>query len=168
MVASPDDPQVRSAFERLADEEKASMRDYLKTNGRSLSEKFNLTMTPARIDIVASYYSKSVVDTGNAIRHIKACYDEIKKIELYFYKSHDINIVLEEDAIDFLMEMIVESAFELKDVYPKLNNHFEHGLKLVREKTGRSRFFINRNALLNPEEHIRTLITTTPALKDIP
>jgi len=168
MVASPDDPQVRSAFERLADEEKASMRDYLKTNGRSLSEKFNLTMTPARIDIVASYYSKSVVDTGNAIRHIKACYDEIKKIELYFYKSHDINIVLEEDAIDFLMEMIVESAFELKDVYPKLNNHFEHGLKLVREKTGRSRFFINRNALLNPEEHIRNLITATPALKDIP
>jgi ATP-dependent Clp protease ATP-binding subunit ClpX len=52
MVASPDDPQVRSAFERLADEEKASMRDYLKTNGRSLSEKFNLTMTPARIELL--------------------------------------------------------------------------------------------------------------------
>jgi len=168
MLAAPDDPQVRSAFERLADEEKASIRDYLKANGRSLSEKFSLTMTPARIDIVASYYSKHVVDTGSAIRHIKACYDEIKNTELYFYKNHDINIVLEEDAIDFLMEMIVESAFELKDVYAKLNNHFELGLKLVREKTGRSRFFINRNALLSPEEYIRTLITTTPALKDTP
>jgi endopeptidase Clp ATP-binding regulatory subunit ClpX len=168
MVASPEDPQVRSAFERLADEEKASIRDYLKANGKHLAEKFSLTMTPARVDIVASYYSKNVVDTGSAVRHIKACYDEIKNIELYFYKNHDINIVLEEDAIDFLMEMIVESAFELKDVYPKLNNHFEHGLKLVREKTGRSRFFINRNALLNPEEYIRNLITTTPALKDKP
>jgi hypothetical protein len=168
MVASPEDPQVRSAFERLADEEKASIRDYLKANGKHLAQKFSLTMTPARDDIDASYYSKNVVDTGSAVRHIKACYDEIKNIELYFYKNHDINIVLEEDAIDFLMEMIVESAFELKDVYPKLNNHFEHGLKLVREKTGRSRFFINRNALLNPEEYIRNLITTTPALKDKP
>jgi ATP-dependent Clp protease ATP-binding subunit ClpX len=168
MLAAPDDPQVRSAFERLADAEKASIRDYLKANGRSLSEKFSLTMTPARIDIVASYYSKHVVDTGSAIRLIKACYDEIKNTELYFYKNHDINIVLEEDAIDFLMEMIVESAFELKDVYAKLSNHFELGLKLVREKTGRSRFFINRNALLNPEEYIRTLITTTPPLKDTP
>jgi endopeptidase Clp ATP-binding regulatory subunit ClpX len=168
MVASPDDPRVRSAFERLADEEKASIRDYLKANGKNLAEKFSLTMTPARIDIVASYYSKNVVDTGSAVRHIKACYDEIKNIELYFYKNHDINIVLEEDAIDFLMEMIVESAFELKDVYPKLNNHFEHGLKLVREKTGRSRFFVNRNALLNPEDYIRTLITTTQALRDKP
>jgi hypothetical protein len=123
-------------------------------------------MTPARIDIVASYYAKDVVDTINAVRHIKACYDEIKNVELYFYKNHDINIVLEEDAIDFLMEMIVESAFELKDVYPRLNSHFEHGFKLVREKTGRSRFFVNRSALLNPEEYIRNLIAPTPASKD--
>jgi hypothetical protein len=125
-------------------------------------------MTPERMDIVASYYSKNVMDTGSAVRHIKACYDEIKNIELYFYKHHDINIVLEEDAIDFLMEMIVESAFELKDVYPKLNNHFEHGLKLVRERTGRNRYFINRNALINPEDYIRTLITTAPPIQDKP
>ena len=58
--------------------------------------------------------------------------------------------------------MIVESALELKDVYPWLNSHFEHGLKLVREKTGRSRFFIGRSALLSPEEYIRTMITATP------
>ncbi|MGE5255559.1 MAG: AAA family ATPase [Hyphomicrobiales bacterium] len=162
MVGPPDDPAVRSAFERLADEEKASIREYLKSNRKSLSEKYSLTMTPERMDIVASYYSKNVMDTGSAVRHIKACYDEIKNIELYFYKNHDINIVLEEDAIDFLMEMIVESAFELKDVYPKLNSHFEHGLKLVREKTGRNRFFINRNALINPEDYVRTLITAPP------
>jgi endopeptidase Clp ATP-binding regulatory subunit ClpX len=168
MVATPDDPAARSAFECLADEERASIRDYLKANRKSLAEKYSLTMTPARIDIVASYYSKKVMDTGSAVRHIKACYDEIKNIELYFYKNHDINIVLEEDAIDFLMEMIVESAFELKDVYPKLNNHFEHGLKLVRERTGRNRFFINRSALMNPEDFIRTLIKTTPPLQDKP
>jgi endopeptidase Clp ATP-binding regulatory subunit ClpX len=168
MLATPDDPAARGVFERLADEERDSIRDYLKASRKSLAEKYSLTMTPARIDIVASYCSKNVMDTGSAVRHIKACYDEIKNIELYFYKNHDINIVLEEDAIDFLMEMIIESAFELKDVYPKLNNHFEHGLKLVRERTGRSRFFINRNALMNPEDYIRTLITSTPPAQDQP
>jgi endopeptidase Clp ATP-binding regulatory subunit ClpX len=164
MLAAPEDPHWRGAFERLKDEEKASIRDYLHANRKGLSEKFSLTMTPARIDLVASYYVKQVMDTGSAVRHIKSCYDEIKNVELYFFKNHDINIVLEEDAIDFLMEMIVESAFELKDVYPRLNAHFEYGLKLVREKTGRSRFFISRNALLNPEEYVRTLITATPTV----
>jgi endopeptidase Clp ATP-binding regulatory subunit ClpX len=163
MRSIPDDPAWRNTYERLADEEKACIKDYLQANRRGLSDKFSLTMTPARIDIVASYYVKHVLDTGSAIRHIKSCYDEIKNAELYFFKNHDINMVLEEDAIDFIMEMIVESAFTLKDVYPRLNAHFEHGLKLVREKTGRSRFFISRNALLNPEDYIRAMITAAPA-----
>ncbi len=119
-------------------------------------------MTPARIDIVAAYYSKNIVDTGSAVKRIKSYYDEIKNVELYFFKNHDINIVLEEDAIDFIMEMLVENTLEFKDVYPRLNNHFEHGLKLVRDKSGRSRFFITRSALLDPEEYIRGLIKTTP------
>ena len=163
MRSTPDDPAWRKTYERLADEEKASIQDYLQANRKGLSEKFSLTMTPTRIDIVASYYVKHVLDTGSAIRHVKTCYDEIKNTELYFFKNHDINIVLEEDAIDFLMEMIVESTFELKDVYPRLNAHFEHGLKLVREKTGRSRFFISRNSLINPEDYIRAMITAAPA-----
>jgi endopeptidase Clp ATP-binding regulatory subunit ClpX len=163
MRSTPEDPTWRKTYERLADEEKASIQDYLQANRKGLSEKFSLTMTPTRIDIVASYYVKHVLDTGSAIRHVKTCYDEIKNAELYFFKNHDINMVLEEDAIDFLMEMIVESTFELKDVYPRLNAHFEHGLKLVREKTGRSRFFISRNALINPEDYIRAMITAAPA-----
>jgi hypothetical protein len=110
---------------------------------------------------------KNILDTGSAVRRIKSCYDEIKNAELYFFKNHDINLVLEEDAIDFLMEMVVESAFELRDVYPRLNAHFEYGLKLVREKTGRNRFFISRNTLLNPEEYIREMLASH-SLKDMP
>jgi endopeptidase Clp ATP-binding regulatory subunit ClpX len=163
MLATPDAPSWRATFARLADEEKTSIRTYLQANRKGLCEKYGLTMTPARIDIVASYYVKHVLDTGSAVRLIKSCYDEIKNVELYFFKNHDLNMVLEEDAIDFLMEMIVESTLELKDVYPRLNAHFEHGLKLVREKTGRSRFFIGRNALINPEDYIRAMITAAPA-----
>jgi endopeptidase Clp ATP-binding regulatory subunit ClpX len=164
LQAAPEAPHWRSAFERLTDEEKASIRDYLHANRKGLSEKFGLTMTPARIEIAAACCVKHVMDTGSAVRYVKGCYDEIKNAELYFFKNHDINIVLEEDAIDFLMEIIVETDFEPKDVYPRLNAHFEYGLKLVREKTGRSRFFISRNALLNPEEYVRTLITAAPTV----
>lgn len=69
-----------------------------------------------------------------------------------------MNIVLEEDAIDFIIEQLIESPISLKDIYNKVNDDFEHGLKLVREKTGRNRYFITRQALLNPEDHISKLI----------
>jgi hypothetical protein len=66
---------------------------------------------------------------------------------------------LEEDAIDFIIEQLIESVVELKEVYENINRKFEHGLKLARDKTGRGRFFITRQALLDPEEYISKLIT---------
>ena len=69
-----------------------------------------------------------------------------------------MHIVLEEDAIDFIMQKLIESPVSLDDVYQKVNADFELGLKLVREKTGRNRFYITREALLNPEAYVRQLI----------
>jgi endopeptidase Clp ATP-binding regulatory subunit ClpX len=160
LLATPQDPQIRVSFERLADAERAAVRDYLQANRKLFTEKYSLTMTPARIDLAAGCYTKNVMDSGSAVRQIKSYHDDIKTVELYFFKNHDINIVLDEDAIDFIMEMLVESALAPRDVYPKLNGHFEHGLKLVREKTGRSRFLITRAALMDPEGYVRNLITT--------
>jgi len=159
LLATPQDPQTRVSFERLADAERAAVRDYLQANRKQFTEKYSLTMTPARIDLAAGCYAKNVMDSGNAVRQIKSYHDDIKSVELHFFKNHDINIVLDEDAIDFIMEMLVESALTPRDVYPKLNGHFEHGLKLVREKTGRSRFLITRAALIDPEGYVRDLIT---------
>ena len=159
LLATPQDPQTRVSFERLADAERAAMRDYLQANRKQFTEKYSLTMTPARIDLAAGCYAKNVMDSGSAVRQIKSYHDDIKSVELHFFKNHDINIVLDEDAIDFIMEMLVESALTPRDVYPKLNGHFEHGLKLVREKTGRSRFLITRAALMDPEGYVRNLIT---------
>ena len=159
LLATPQDPRTRASFERLADAERAAVRDYLQANRKLFTEKYSLTMTPARIDLAAGCYTKNVMDSGSAVRLIKSFHDDIRNVELYFFKNHDINIVLDEDAIDFIMEMLVESALTPRDVYPKINGHFEHGLKLVREKTGRSRFLITRAALMDPEGYVRNLIT---------
>jgi endopeptidase Clp ATP-binding regulatory subunit ClpX len=150
--------ETEQLFDRLLQQEKEIIREYLKENQKNLTDKYGLTMTPSRINVVATCYAKSTLDIGKVIKKIKSHYDEIKKIELYFFKNHDINIVLEDDAIDFIIEKLIESPFELKDVDEKINQDFQHGLKLAREKTNRNRFFITRQALLDPEAYVRDLI----------
>jgi hypothetical protein len=98
------------------------------------------------------------MDIGNAVARIKSCQDDIKKIELSFYQNHDINIVLEEDAIDLLIGMLVAGTTDLDAVFKRLNSDFEHGLKLVREKTGSGRFFLTRQSLEDPEAFIARLL----------
>ncbi len=149
---------TRQLFDRLLLQEKENIKEYLNENRKNLSDKYNLTMTPSRIDIVASCYAKNTLDIGKIIDKIKSHYDDVKKIELYFFKNHDINIVLEDDAIDFIIEKLIESPFELKDVIEKIDQDFQHGLKLARERTGRNRFFITREALIDPEAYVSELI----------
>lgn len=150
--------EVAKEFQRLLEEEKAFIRDYVQINSRHFSEKYGLTLTPSRIEVVANFYSTHIMDVGTVIRRIKFYYDEIKKIELYFFKNHDINIVLEEDAIDFIIEQFSTTSVNVDDFFKQLSKDFELGLKLVRDKTGRNRFFITKKALLDPENYLSELI----------
>ncbi len=152
------DPKMSSAFDHLAEEEKGLIKNYVESNLENLADKFDLTLTPARIDIVAAYYGKHPTDISRVLKRVKSFYDEIKTIELYFLKDHDINIVLEDDAIDFILAQFVNLGVKFGDVYKQLTRDFELGLKLVREKTGRNRFFLNRDALVSPESHISSLL----------
>ena len=156
--ASPDSDEISEVYEKVADEEKEFILEYMESDKKNLAEKYNLTLTRSRIDTVADFYCSHIMDIGNVFKMIKSYSDEIKEIELYFYKSHDVNIVMEEDAIDFIISQFANSPINSEDVYKKLTADFELGLKLVQEKTGRTRFFITREALLNPEAYIGNLI----------
>ena len=73
--------------------------------------------------------------------------------------KRDINVILEEDAIDFIIEQFINKTINnIDDVYKKMVNDFEFGLNLAREKTGKNRFFLTRDALIDPEKYIGEII----------
>jgi endopeptidase Clp ATP-binding regulatory subunit ClpX len=152
-------PVYQNEYDRLAEQERDHIKAYLRINRKRLSDKYSLTLTPSRMDIVASFYSRNVLDVGHVLQKVKSLYDEIKKMELSFYKKHDINIVFEDDAVDFIIEQLANPAVRIEDFERQLSVDFELGLKLVREKIGKNRFFITRKALLGPEAFISSLIT---------
>jgi hypothetical protein len=77
---------------------------------------------------------------------------------MQFLKNNGLNIVLEEDAIDYIISQWLEHPVDEDAVYKQLTTDFVHGLRLVQEKTGRSRFFITHQTLMAPEEYISGLL----------
>jgi ATP-dependent Clp protease ATP-binding subunit ClpX len=150
--------KIAKEFTRIAQDEIDALKTYLESNQTHLAAKHNLTLTPSRIELIAQHYAKKVMDVSRVVKNIKSFYDQTKQIELYFYKNHDINVVLEDDAIDYIIETGINTSVTFDDMYQKFCTDFELGLKLAREKTGRSRFYITRKALLEPEDFIRDLI----------
>jgi len=158
LMQQPPDSEMAIQFDRLTQAETEHIRNYLLENARRLSDKYNFSLTPAKIEMVAACYAGNTVDVGNAVSRIKSFHDDIKKMELSFYRNHDINIVMEDDAIDLLIDMLLDGTTDLDTIFARLNSDFEHGLKLVREKTGSGRFFLTRRAFEDPEGYIAQLL----------
>ena len=154
-----DDSRLKD-FETIAIDNKKTIKSYLTDNRTSLTNQYGLPLSPYRIDKIAEYYCNNVTEVGNAIKKIKSFYEKIKEIEIEFYNKHDINIILEEDAIDFILEKMANSEISVNDIYEKLTTDFELGLKLIREKTERNRFFLSKKALMNPENFLNQIIKT--------
>jgi ATP-dependent Clp protease ATP-binding subunit ClpX len=158
IAADPQDACLKETFEKLGGEERDLLRAYLFENRSKIAEKFNFSLTPSRIDLIARTYTDGEMDVERVIFRIKTHYEETKTLELHFLKNFGINLILEDDAIDYIIDQLVTHRISLDHYFKKLTADFEHGLKLVRDKTGRNRFFITQGALMDPERYISGLL----------
>ncbi|MEX1297805.1 MAG: AAA family ATPase [Desulfotignum sp.] len=131
---------------------------YIQENADTLSAAHGLTLTPDRCDMAARYFQAHVVEIDDAVRKIKTAYDGVKEIELEINRNMGLNLFFEEDAVDFLMIQFIEHGVSSEDILSKLHTAFYDGLNLIREKTGKSRFFLTRADLLDSEAYLNDLI----------
>lgn len=163
LAALGDPAQAETESDRhrqLMAREEEALRGYLTTHRQRFDLKYGLVLTPGRIRLVAACYVRRCSDVAGAITRVKALCDEVKQMEMAFLKSSDINIVLEQEAVDAIVESLIVEGRTIADVQRALFDDFELGLKLIHEKTGRQRFFIGRTALEAPEAYISEMIRT--------
>jgi ATP-dependent Clp protease ATP-binding subunit ClpX len=171
LAETPDHPENQTAFDRVAAQEIAAVAHYIDVNQARLGTKSTLPLTPARIQLMADYYGRHIVDIEKVIAKITSLYEKVKTIEIEFLKNNGLNIILEEEAIDYIIGQWLVHPVDMDAIYTQLTTDFVHGLRLVQKKTGRRRFFITRQGIDNPEAFISQLLrseavppTENPAL----
>ncbi|MGD9367550.1 MAG: AAA family ATPase [Desulfobacteraceae bacterium] len=158
LEANAEDPVIASSFIKIREDEVKRVERYVASNKHHLSDKYGLPLTPDRIHLIALFYSRHAVDIEGIFQKLAHLYEQTKSMEMNFLKNNGINIVLEEETIDYIIGQWLEHPVDLDAVYKKLSADFLLGLKLVHEKTGRNRFFITRQAIEDPEAFIAQLL----------
>jgi endopeptidase Clp ATP-binding regulatory subunit ClpX len=155
LETAPEDPAVVEAHREVCNEEIASVIQYIEEHKRRLEDSHHLSLTPLRIEMMAEYYRTHNIDVEMIFTQFAEFYTQIKAIETRFLKNNAISIVFEEDAVDRIIGNWLHHKVDADALYERLSTDFQYGLKLVRDKTGRTRFFISRQAIDAPEEFIR-------------
>ncbi|MBU0972688.1 MAG: AAA family ATPase [Proteobacteria bacterium] len=139
-------------------DEKTYITDYIRENWKLFSLRHGLTLSEIRCQMVAQYYSGNVMEIEDAVKQIKRFHDSVKEIELEVSKSYNLNIVFEEDAIDFILQQFIDHHATSEEILSKLYKDFYDGFNLIREKTGKNRFFLSKTALIDHETYLNDLI----------
>lgn len=156
--ANTESPEIAEAFHKIREDEVKRVESYVASNKHHLSDKYGLPLTPERIHLIALFYSKHTADIEGVFQKVAHLYEQTKTMEMSFLKNNGINIVLEEETIDYIIGQWLEHPVDLDAVYQKLSADFLLGLRLVHEKTGRNRFFITRQAIEDPEAFVAQLL----------
>jgi ATP-dependent Clp protease ATP-binding subunit ClpX len=158
LIAGINSAEWNNLYANAFNDHKDYISGYLEQNWKTLSIKHGLTLSRIRCDMVAHYFCTHVVEIEDAVMKIKRFHDNIKEIELEISKSYNLNLVFEEDAIDFLIEQFVHHQVTSEEVLTKLYDDYYDGFNLVREKTGRNRFFLSKSGLIDHETYLNDLI----------
>jgi len=131
---------------------------YIKANGKTFSTQHGITLSQIRCDMIALCFCNTVMEIEDAVKKIKKYHDSIKEIEVEVSKSYNLNIIFEEDAIDFLVEQFIRHNATTREILTKIYDNYYDGFNLIREKTGKNRFFLSKNALIDNETYLNDLI----------
>lgn len=145
-------------YEKALLDHKNYISKYIKNNSKILSVRHGLTLSQIRCDMIALYFCNNVMEIEDALKKIKNHQDSIKEIEIEVLKTYNLNIIFEEDAIDFLIEQFINHNATIQEILSKIYDNYYDGFNLIREKTGKDRFFLSKNALIDNETYLNDLI----------
>ncbi len=158
LVANKQTEKWNNIYEKAFLDHKAFISKYIKENWKTFSIRYGLTLSEIRSNLVALYFCNNIVEIEDAVKKIKKFHDSVKEIEVEVSKSYALNIVFEEDAVDFLIEQFIKHNATHEEILSKIYDDYYDGFNLIREKTGNNRFFLSKEALIDHEIYLNDLI----------
>ena len=161
------DENAEAFYERVALKEKKAIKQLIEKRQMEFLTRYGVIFGANRIDLIASQVIHKALDIQSVYEDAVRISNEIHQYERQFRKRHDLQIEFDEEAVDRITELVLDEAVEVSAICDQFSQHYEHGLKLIRDKTGMQEFLLTREAVDEPEEFLNRLIQETyRTLKD--
>ncbi len=167
LLARDSDAAITELYERVAEEEKKAIKDLIEKRRKDFLTRYGVVFGDNRVDLIASQVIHKALDIQSVYEEAVRIANQVNEFEREFGERHNIQIEFDEGAIDRITELVLEEATRVSAICERFSQNYEHGLKLIRDKTGMKEFVITREAVDEPEDFLNRLIQETyRTLKD--
>lgn len=161
LLENVEDKELKARYHRVTRQEKVELKDYIKKQKKNFPEKYKMLLKGSRRNLIV----KRVIDTGIemniVLEEILSMNEAVREYEKMFFKESGITIMFEDSAVDQLMETALKEETPIDVLCSTILRNYHHGLKLIKERNGKGKFIITKEAIRNPERFLDGLIKTS-------
>jgi endopeptidase Clp ATP-binding regulatory subunit ClpX len=158
LLDHPDDPELHGRFERASLRERDLLRESIWRREQELFTLYQLPLTDSRVNLIIDQYLRWDCDLKSAFEEMGHMYQQVRRFEEKFSEENELEIHFDEDAVDEILWQAVTRETSAYSVCQGQAKDLEHALKLVRERTSKESFLLNRDAILNLDSYLNQII----------
>ncbi len=161
VLGNPGDAEREALFQRLQAEEEVGLEKSIRKKGEEFASRYGISFPPRRIRLITKRAVDRRADVDAIAEEVGAIHRAALDFERTFSSRNEVRIHLTEEAIDRLIERTWGEGLEPDGYLKQSFQNYEHGLKLIKEKTGKEEFLLSPESIENPENYLNRLIRET-------
>jgi ATP-dependent Clp protease ATP-binding subunit ClpX len=157
-IQNPDDPEREALFRKLLAEEERNLESSIREKCVEFHERYGITFSDQRTKLITRRVVEERKDLDTVVAEVLAVYDDVINFEQDFSSRNEVKLSFSEDAIDRLIGMVWDKNVDARAFLEETFQNYEHGLKLIKKKTGKNEFSISADSIDDPENYLNELI----------
>ncbi len=158
LLRDPSNPEMLSKFEMLLFKEKMVLKESIRNREGEFKKRYGMVFPESRIDLIANRMVERGYDVNTVCEEVVEVQRRIEDFEKDFQRKCGIYLQFSNEAIDRIVEISLDEEGKGAAICNRLSKDYEHGMKLIRDKTGRREFLITKEAVDDPEGYLNRII----------
>jgi ATP-dependent Clp protease ATP-binding subunit ClpX len=158
LLQDPSNPGMVALFENLLAQEISALVQSLENREDEFEKRYGMRLWGGRIRLIANRVVEKGYDVNTVFEEVAEIKRHVEELERDYDHRQGIRLRFDEDALDRITERALEEDGKGISFCTQLGKDYEHGLRLIRDRTGRRDFVMTREAVDDPEGYLNRLI----------
>jgi len=139
-------------------QEEAELKQRMLGTEQSMDEGCKFLLNEPYIDNIVRVAVKKCYDYRKVLEDSALVVEEVMEFEKNFYSYHGIEIEFDDSALTVIINKVLMDDAHTSSLLGEIFRDFQHGLKLIRDRSGRTSFKFTDQAIEDPQNYLNSLI----------
>ena len=158
IIANPHDAQREEAFQRLVAKEEERLTNYIHDKIADWQRSYGTELSTDRIRLIVKNTMERLTEAEIILEDIMAVEQAAADYAKKFAARNGIEISFTEGAVNALAQKTGNEVHDVEEYLSVRLRNYDHGLKLIREKSGKQHFRITEAGIEDPEQYLNEII----------